>query len=514
MTISWSPIVYNFSLPWHLKNPFYVFFPQENKRARVRTVDWGLHRAAILCNGVEVGSYAYNSRTSTAPLSYVHRPGAGHHVYSVRVENYAQLSYQSQECPIDVGGSSQTATPNAVIAPFNLRVDRTVPEAWQVGWSPRVPGVAGAQFVVVLDIRDVATSATAGAVVNGPVSGIPHAVRVDVRSADGATLASSLVYPVPSANPQPQPVLPAAPGAPLLRAVNRNEVILTWSTPASDTVLGLDLERDGVVIAHVPISGTYTDPWSGSAAPRTYRLRAVSNDDGRSGWSSALRVRLPTDDVPPGAITGVTVRDDEAGAVVVDWQPGPATDGIVSYIVYRDGAYLVTASGTPYRDLTAVGGQVHSYAIVAVDGSGNASALSATTEHRAPIRQPANPSAPTAYLVQRLQEASFPLAPNATGTHLSYAVEVSWEPQPGEGGTGSSVTAYRVYRDDQPVAEIPLSTLIWGQPLALEYGDHLSRAELQIRGNAYYDSKRRRNVWVDYKTPSLPGDPKFYGCAR
>ncbi|MBA3845360.1 MAG: hypothetical protein H0X45_01820, partial [Planctomycetes bacterium] len=179
---------------------------------------------------------------------------------------------------------------------------------------------------------------------------------------------------------------------------------------------------------------------------------------------------------------------------------------------YRDGAYLGTSSASPYLDLTINDDLLHRYTVVAVDRAGNASQASTASEYRARIVAPLAPAAPEAFLVQRLQEASYPLTTSALAKHLSYAVEVAWEPQLGEGAQAHAISAYRVYRDDVLVAEIPLAVLVPGTPFRMDYGRLMSREKLLLRGGAYYDFKRCRNVWVDEQIPQ-PGAEVRYAIA-
>lgn len=499
VTLVWAPITYDFSLPEHLVNG-----PYDD---RDDIVDWGVHHAVILCDGAEVGRYRFNIRKPSQQRRYVHKPGPGSHVYAVRIENYYRLTCQSRDVAIDVAG---TAVPVAVedITPRNLVVDRSAP-AWRVTWTPYTPAVAGASYAVVVDGSAVATTAVGEASLSGMIPGVAHELSIELRASGGDILARSLTYPVPAVVPDPGAVPPATPPAPRLAAVDRTAVTVAWVASADQAVVAFELERNGAIIARLPLRGSHADAWGTATASRTYRIRAVTNDDRRSAWSAELRVRLPADHVAPGAVMGLAAGAGGDGGVQLTWDAGDPGDGIASYAVYRDGAYLATASEPRFLDRTAAEGMTQVYAVAAIDASGNAGPISAPVEYHAPLREAAVPSQPAAFLVQRLRESSYPLQATGSAAHLSYAVEVVWEPQLGEGSGAHPVSTYRVYRDDALVAEVPLGVLISGHPLSTGAGELLSRAELALRGNAYYDEKRCRNVWVDTALPQA-GEVRHY----
>ena len=496
VTLTWAPIVYDFSLPAHLR-----FGAQRNG------MNWGVHWAVIVCDGVEVGRYKFNIFQLGHKRRYVHKPGPGNHVYAVRIENYYNLTCRSHEAAISVAG---TPVPVAIEdpTPRNLTLDRSGP-AWRVTWTPSTPVITGASYVVMVDGAPLATVAVGDATLNGITPGVPHTLLVELRSSNGEFLRRSLTYPVPAAVPDPDAVTPTTPKPPRLVSVNRNDVNITWLAPVEQGIVGFELERNGVIIARLPVRGSQTDTWGISVASRNYRIRSVTNDDRRSAWSSELRVLLPADRVPPKVVTGLTVEAANDGGVQLSWESGDSADGITSYNVYRDGAYLATAIKPQFLDRTATEGISQIYAVVAIDSSGNAGPISTSVEYKSPIRLPAVPSQPEAFLVQRLRESSYPLVVSGGAAHLSYAVEVVWEPQASEGAVTHPLSSYRVYRDDVLVAEIPVGVLIGGRPLNTGFGQLLSRPELALRGYAYYDEKRCRNVWVDTSLPQ-PGEVRKY----
>ena len=82
------------------------------------------------------------------------------------------------------------------------------------------------------------------------------------------------------------------------------------------------------------------------------------------------------------------------GQVNLSW--GASTDdvGVAGYKVYRDGAFLASATGTSYSDTTVQGGTSHTYTVYAYDAAGNISPASNTATVTTPTdTQP--PTTPT-----------------------------------------------------------------------------------------------------------------------
>ncbi len=153
---------------------------------------------------------------------------------------------------------------------------------------------------------------------------------------------------------------------------------LSWSSGVPDALSGFahyNVYRDGGLIGS-PTVPTFVDaalPVNGSFV---YIVRAVD---------AAGNLSLPT---PALAVVWDTTAPDVPGSVVVStpsiqpvlsWTPSGDMGGagIARYVVYRDAAPIASTTNATYQDgdVLAVEG-VHVYAVQAVDGAGNASALS------------------------------------------------------------------------------------------------------------------------------------------
>ena len=165
---------------------------------------------------------------------------------------------------------------------------------------------------------------------------------------------------------------PAAPAGFTATGADR-QVTLGWTAPTDLEVRSYELRRDGTLIA-TPARGTtgYTDTGRINGTAHTYTLVAVDVAATRSPASTASAT--PRDVVAPSAPTGLVATAGDR-SVALSWTGNPEYD-VTSYRVLRDGAQIATVSGTSYTDTGRTNGTAYGYALVAVDTSGNASAIS------------------------------------------------------------------------------------------------------------------------------------------
>ncbi|WP_433293588.1 Ig-like domain-containing protein [Actinoplanes sp. CA-030573] len=84
--------------------------------------------------------------------------------------------------------------------------------------------------------------------------------------------------------------------------------------------------------------------------------------------------KISYDSSAPPAPTGTTAAAGDH-QVALAWTAGTAADQLV-YRVYRDGARLALTTAPAFTDTTVANGTAHTYAVTAIDTSGNESALS------------------------------------------------------------------------------------------------------------------------------------------
>jgi len=170
---------------------------------------------------------------------------------------------------------------------------------------------------------------------------------------------------------------------------------------------------------------TFTDPVS------TISFTTLSV----SAQAVQVRVREGVDPAAPSGLTATPTGD--GSSVALSW--GPATDNVAvaSYTIERDGADVasVNAPSQAWTDTTTVPGAAYTYAVNAVDTSGNAGPAATAS-----ASTPANPD-----------DTQPPTAPDPlNGTAATTTVSLSW----GASTDDTAVTGYRITRDGTPVATV------------------------------------------------------------
>lgn len=177
----------------------------------------------------------------------------------------------------------------------------------------------------------------------------------------------------------------------------------------------------------------------------SHRIQSRAYDAaGNIGTSSIVTVTLNNPDTqPPNIPARPSVTAVSSSRVNVSWTAATDNVGVSKYYVQRNGVVVATvAGGLSYSDLNVNAGTRYSYAIIAVDAAGNASAPSAS----ASVTTPAAP------------DTSAPSVPSGlTATAVSpVQVNLSWSASTDTGGSG--LKGYKVYRDSTQIADVTTTT--------------------------------------------------------
>ncbi|WP_180357733.1 fibronectin type III domain-containing protein [Streptomyces sp. NP160] len=217
------------------------------------------------------------------------------------------------------------------------------------------------------------------------------------------------------------------------------QLTLSWSAPADPTVNGYQVWSGGRQIATTSASTrSYTQ--TGLVNGQTYSAAVrATYSSGHVSADSASASGVPRDSVAPAAPTGlVATRGD--GRVALSWAANSEYD-LSGYRVLRGGtAVATTAAGTrSFTDTGLTNDTAYSYALQALDTSGNASTASSPAVTATPTDL-TPPSVPT----------------GLTATRGDGSVALAWTANP-EGDLAS----YRVLRDGTAVATVTAPTTTW-----------------------------------------------------
>ena len=229
---------------------------------------------------------------------------------------------------------------------------------------------------------------------------------------------------------------PTAPQDLASTSVSSTSVGLTWTAATDDVgVTGYRVYRNGTLVGS-PTGTTFTDTTAPQGAALTYTVRAVDGAGNQSAASAPLAVTTPPDQVAPTVPGGVTAFNTLSHLVTVNW--GASTDtggsGLAGYRLYRNGSTTPLATVGPttrtFRDYDVVANTLYSYRVVAFDGRGNTSALSAARSDRTAAKtETVAPTQPTQLRVSSV---------TATSIRLAWTASTD----------ASGVRGYRVYRNE------------------------------------------------------------------
>ena len=102
----------------------------------------------------------------------------------------------------------------------------------------------------------------------------------------------------------------------------------------------------------------------------SYSVRAVDLSDNRSNLAEPISVQVGGEDAePPTVPLNVVAVPIGGGQVDIAWDESFDNAGLMSYLIYRDGAFIAwrPAGTTTFSDLALTPGTVHNYTIRAVD---------------------------------------------------------------------------------------------------------------------------------------------------
>lgn len=157
-----------------------------------------------------------------------------------------------------------------------------------------------------------------------------------------------------------------------------NAIDLSW-TAATDNVAvtGYRIYRDGGLLPLITVNGTtFSD--AGVAGTHSYGVTAIDAAGNESGLSNiASATAIGGDVTPPTAPTSLTATANLATMTIeLSWTAATDDVGVTGYRIFRDNGVtpISTVSGTTFNDPNQLG--THVYAVAAIDGAGNQSALS------------------------------------------------------------------------------------------------------------------------------------------
>ena len=264
-------------------------------------------------------------------------------------------------------------------------------------WASSATG--GAIKFVTLDSPYTTPSAIGTVATNGPNPRYPH-VPSQAPLTRGYV---PLFYESGSSNPYSimlttlDTAPPTVPTGLSATGTTTPSVVLNWlaSSDSIDGVKSYTVYKGGLLLASVSAPTlTYTDTAVSGSSSYQYTVDAVDAAGNHSAQTAPV-TGSTLDSTPPSTPTGLTATPTRTPEVDLGWTASTdATDGVSSYTIYRNGAKLLTVSGTTltYADTAVTQATAYTYTVDAVDAAGNHSPQSATVGATTPDITP--PSVP------------------------------------------------------------------------------------------------------------------------
>lgn len=159
--------------------------------------------------------------------------------------------------------------------------------------------------------------------------------------------------------------------------VGDSKVTLNWNTVAASDLSGYRIYLNGALYTTVT---TPTGVVTGLTNGTEYEF-SVSSFDDSANESPKVSIKLtptgpaPPDTTPPAVPLGLTAKAANQQAVL-SWTANKEPD-LAGYVLYQDGTKLRQVNGSTYTVSGLTNGQTYTFAVSAIDTSGNESARSA-----------------------------------------------------------------------------------------------------------------------------------------
>jgi chitodextrinase len=357
------------------------------------------------------------------------------HSYQVRARDaagnrsaFSNTATVTTPAPVDV-------TPPT--APSNLGGSAVSPTRVNLSWNASSDNVGVTGYEVFRDGALLATTTGTGTSFSDTNASPSTTHSYQVRARDAANNLSAFSNTANITTPAPPDTeAPTTPSNLTGTAVSPTRIDLSWNTSTDNVgVAGYEVFRDGALLTTV--TGTsLSDTTASPSTTHNYEVRALDAAGNRSGFSNTATVTTPAppDTQAPTTPTGLTASASSPTQVNLSWTASNDNVGVTGYEVFRNGAYLATATATSFSDTTASPSTPYTYEVRALDAAGNRSGFS----NSAVVVTPAPPDT---------QAPSDPT--DLIGIAASSAqVNLSWTASSDNVG----VAGYEIYRDGALIA--------------------------------------------------------------
>jgi chitodextrinase len=329
--------------------------------------DVGVALYVVRRGGVVVGS--------TSSTSFVDGGLASDTTYSYTVSAQDAAGNESAESSVAQGTTLAPDTTSPT-EPTDLAVLTVTRSSAELGWTASTDDVGVAGYTVAVDGATHGTATGTSYTVDGLSPDTTYAVSVTAFDAAGNTSGAAITSVTTE---PPDTTAPTDPTALTVAGATPTTIDLTWGASTDDEELaGYIVRRNGVIVGN-PTSTGFSDVGLDPATTYEYTVQAVDASGNRSAevWTDAT---TSDDTTAPSTPTGLAVVDEQVDAIVLSWTDSIDDVAVAEYVVYRDGAEAGRTPVVNFRDSGLAADTTYTYAVSAVDTSGNESARSAFVE--------------------------------------------------------------------------------------------------------------------------------------
>jgi chitodextrinase len=194
---------------------------------------------------------------------------------------------------------------------------------------------------------------------------------------NGAWVLQMATFKAAGATPDTTP--PSVPQNLTAAAASQTQVNLSWSASTDNIgVTGYRVFRNGTQVA-TPTGTSFSDTGLSPATTYTYNVAAVDAAGNTSAQSSSASATTQAPDTtPPSTPQNLTATPVSGSEIDLDWAASTDDVGVTGYRVYRNATLLTTVTTTTFKNTGLTAGTTYTYAVSAIDASGNESAQSST----------------------------------------------------------------------------------------------------------------------------------------
>lgn len=326
----------------------------------------GVNGYKVYRDGAQIGTTigtSYSDTNCTAATTY-----------SYQVAAYdASGNESAKSTAVSVTTTSDTQAPSV---PAGLTATAVSGTQVNLSWAASTDNVGVTGYKIYREGTQIGTNATAtyADTTCTPVTTYSYAVSAYDAAGNNSAQSSATTVTTPDTIP------PSVPTGLSATAVSGTRVDISWVASSDNVgVTGYKIFRGSTQIG-TSATTAYSDTTCTPGTAYSYKVSAYDAAGNNSAQSSAANVTTP-DTIAPSAPTALVATAVSTSQINLGWTAATDNVGVAGYDIYRDGAFLVSVTGTSYSNTGLDMGVTYTYAVVAFDAAENESVPSGAADN-------------------------------------------------------------------------------------------------------------------------------------